>query len=213
MKKISIALNVILIAGLLYVSCKQNHSNDSNFSQGTNKQNKTSIQPIARVKAEDLIQAVVAYRKTYLNALTSKSMINSKNAKANTRLGNNNPSLWVSLSTVRNFIDYVKEYSKSINKNENDLGVRFYFGLNADTNQVIYMIPTVKIGNEAADFDPYKTFLLNKKGVDSIAYMSYALNNKDTNTSITTLALDSTRLCPPTCPMYKFSLLKFTDAQ
>lgn len=238
MKKISIALNIILIAGMVYMGCKTKDPTDpvGNGSTGDSSHCVTCNQTFNGVYAKDFMEVIARYRDTHWKVINSRMSADISTNVVDSRC------VWFSMDRLKNFICYIERYSDSLKVNRDSLGIRFYYAVypgkthgNFDDDyksrlgqHTIYMVPTTEVNSEAVDFDPYISLRNRRAGNDTLAYMANLLTGNGNRqlfilapdskpvpgiTKTGSFAMNNGHLCPVNCPPVAQNTLDNADSE
>ncbi len=181
MKQISIALNVVLIATLLFAfTTRHQLLLKTKIQEASSSYNScTNCDGIFQgIPAQEFVQDIARYKKTHWDVVnkdaktrgvptntTSISSGQDNRQEARISIFQDSRCIWFPLDTIKKFICNIENYSAQL---ENPipsklLGIRIYYAVydksdnkNRHSQHTLFMVPTTQNSdNEAEDFDPF----------------------------------------------------------
>lgn len=229
MKKLLLSSNLLLLSIILFLAFQK-----KNAPAAEQPPYQTCIDcgetDFTGVAGGDLLDAISRYGTTH------SSIINRQPYPARHGIKDGR-ACWFPIDTLKKFICLVEKYSKNLNLNSSDLGIRFYYGVYGDSashiwdkayasQHTLFMVPTYNDKSTSYDIDFDPRFSCTEK-INAHVGLTDAFPIKDMAQVITQgkkvrrlLIIASTsvsgqnqgHMCPPTCPGGTTQLLKTADS-
>ncbi len=210
MKKISIAVNIVLISIIMFMACNTSSSLTSSSTASKSCVDCTN-DAFYGLTVDDFVKGVARYRKTHWDKINSDPyMLTEQKGMQDAR------ACWYSVDTLKKFICLIEKYSKSLGLPADKLGIRFYYATypykgvwkpEYISHHTLFMVPTYSDErDDNIDFDPRYNVKTKKKlqplsqiGKDNFSTQLLVLDGTTSNAAHVT-AKNQGQLCPPTCP-------------